>query len=53
MQDMRYIEIFSNGCRYFQFRVPALNRDMAFSKEASDLFVVGDRLVYLYMKKLN
>uniref|UniRef100_A0AC34RS41 NUC153 domain-containing protein n=1 Tax=Panagrolaimus sp. JU765 TaxID=591449 RepID=A0AC34RS41_9BILA len=42
MQDMRYIEIFSNGCRYFQFRVPALNRDMAFSKEASDLFVVGD-----------
>lgn len=42
LQDMRNLEIYSNGCRYYRFRVPKHNRDMTFSPESSDLFIVGN-----------
>uniref|UniRef100_A0AC35F4Q6 NUC153 domain-containing protein n=1 Tax=Panagrolaimus sp. PS1159 TaxID=55785 RepID=A0AC35F4Q6_9BILA len=41
LEEERFMEIYSNGYRYYRFRLPKFNRDMAFCREASDLFVVG------------
>uniref|UniRef100_A0AC34FTM2 Nucleolar protein 10 n=1 Tax=Panagrolaimus sp. ES5 TaxID=591445 RepID=A0AC34FTM2_9BILA len=41
LEEERFMEIYSNGYRYYRFRLPKFNRDMALCREASDLFVVG------------
>uniref|UniRef100_A0A914Z8K7 NUC153 domain-containing protein n=1 Tax=Panagrolaimus superbus TaxID=310955 RepID=A0A914Z8K7_9BILA len=41
LEEERFMEIYSNGYRHYRFRLPKFNRDMAFCREASDLFVVG------------
>lgn len=41
MEEDRYIEMHAAFGRYFRMRIPRFGRDMAFSKECSDLYMVG------------
>ncbi|PAV76009.1 hypothetical protein WR25_03989 isoform A [Diploscapter pachys] len=42
LEDDRYLEFHAAFGRYFRMRIPRFGRDMAFCKEASDLFIVGN-----------
>ena len=39
LQQDRYIELHTQGGRYFRLRVPKYNRDMAYHKESCDLYI--------------
>uniref|UniRef100_A0A1I7ZKS1 NUC153 domain-containing protein n=1 Tax=Steinernema glaseri TaxID=37863 RepID=A0A1I7ZKS1_9BILA len=41
LEDDRYLEMHATFGRYFRMRIPKAGRDMAYSREASDLFVVA------------
>ncbi|KAK0399975.1 hypothetical protein QR680_003300 [Steinernema hermaphroditum] len=41
LEDERYLEMHATFGRYFRMRIPKAGRDMAYSREASDLFVVA------------
>ncbi|VDM50071.1 unnamed protein product [Toxocara canis] len=41
LEEDRYIEMHAAFGRYFRMRIPKFGRDMAFCREASDLFIVG------------
>lgn len=41
LEEDRYLEMHAPFGRYFRMRIPRFGRDMAFCREASDLFIVG------------
>ncbi|KAK0429323.1 hypothetical protein QR680_011319 [Steinernema hermaphroditum] len=41
LEDDRYLEMHATFGRYFRMRIPKAGRDMAHSREASDLFIVA------------
>ena len=53
LEDDRYLEFHAAFGRYFRMRIPRFGRDMAFCKEASDLFIVGNRLDFLLFSLIS
>ncbi|MFH4983376.1 hypothetical protein AB6A40_010085 [Gnathostoma spinigerum] len=41
LEEDRYLEMHVSYGRFFRMRIPKFGRDMAFCREASDLFIVG------------
>lgn len=42
LEEERYVEVHVAYGRYFRMRIPKFGHDMAFCREVSDLYIVGN-----------
>lgn len=43
LEEERFVEIHTNYGKYFRLRIPHFGRDMAFCREISEAYIVGNQ----------